>query len=113
MISCLFIRLSLLSSGGCFKEGHGLKIYDIIVEPEREEHIARHNVSVEEVEEVIEGNYQVTRARQGRYRLIGHTASGRYLTIIVAPRGQGVYGLVTARDADDGERRIYLRHRER
>jgi hypothetical protein len=31
----------------------------------------------------------------------------------VAPRGGGVFGLVTARDADDAERRLYLRHRRR
>ena len=90
-----------------------MKIYDLIVEPGREEHIARHHVTVEEVEEVTEANPFVTRTRQGRYRLIGQTAAGRYLAVIIAPRGQGVYGLVTARDADDTERRNYLHHRGR
>lgn len=90
-----------------------MKIYDLIVEPGREEHIARHHVSVEEAQEVIEGDPFVTNTRLGRYRLIGPTVAGRYLTIIIAPRGRGLYGLVTARDADHTERRNYLHHRGR
>lgn len=86
-----------------------MKVYELIVEPGREEHIARHNISVDEVEEVVFATPYITRTRQGRYRLIGQTNAGRYLTIIVAPRGRGVYGLVTARDADESERRLYQR----
>ncbi|MBI4319780.1 MAG: BrnT family toxin [Chloroflexi bacterium] len=88
-----------------------MRIYRLIVEPEREEHIARHHVSVEEVEDVASGNVFVRRARQGYRRLIGQTSAGRYLTIFVAPRGGGVYGLVTARDATPAERRRYQEHR--
>jgi uncharacterized protein len=86
-----------------------VKIYELVIEPDREEHIARHHVSVVEVEEVIFGAPVIRKARQGRYHIIGQTEAGRYLAIFVAPRGQGVYGLVTARDADDAERRAYLR----
>lgn len=89
-----------------------MRIYELIIEPGREEHIARHQVSVEEVEEVIFGVTFIRRARQGRYHIIGQTQAGRYLTVFVAPRGSGIYGLVTARDADDAERRAYLRHRK-
>ncbi len=90
-----------------------MKIYDLIVEPGREEHIARHHVDVEEVEEVIEGSPFVRRARQGYLRLIGQTSAGRYLTVFIAPRGGGVYGLVTARDTTSVERREYQKHRGR
>ncbi len=86
-----------------------MKIYELVIEPGREEHIARHHVSVAEVEEVIFGAPFIRKARQGRYHIIGQTEAGRYITVFVAPRGQGVYGLVTARDADDAERRAYLR----
>ena len=86
-----------------------MRIYELVIEPGREEHIARHHVSVAEVEEVIFGTPFIRRARQGRYHIIGQTEAGRYLAIFVAPRGQGVYGLVTARDADDAECRAYLR----
>jgi uncharacterized protein len=86
-----------------------VKIYELIIEPGREEHIARHHVSIAEVEEVIFGVPFIRKARQERYSIIGRTHAGRYLAVFVAPRGQGVYGLVTARDADDAERRAYLR----
>ena len=88
-----------------------VRIYELVVEPGREEHIARHRVSVIEVEEVIFGAPFIRKARQGRYYIIGQTEAGRYLTIFVAPRGQGVYSLVTARDADDAERRAYSKQK--
>jgi uncharacterized protein len=87
-----------------------VRIYELVIEPGREEHIARHQVSVAEVEEVIFGVPFMRKARLGRYHIIGQTEAGRYLAVFVAPRGRGVYGLVTARDADDAERRAYLRH---
>ena len=89
-----------------------MRIYELIIEPERVDHIARHHVSVEEVEEVIFGTPFIRKARQERYHIIGQTDAGRYLTVFVAPWGKGIYGLVTARDADDAERRAYLRHRK-
>ena len=94
------------------KDECGVRIFELIVEPDREEHIARHGVTVEEVEEVVFGNPFSTRTRQGRYGLIGQTEAGRYLTVILAPRGHGVYGLVTARDATLSERRRFQQHRE-
>ena len=89
-----------------------VRIYELVIEPGREEHIARHQVSVEEVEEVIFGEPYIRRARLERYYIIGQTEAGRYLAVFVAPRGRGVYGLVTARDADDAERRAFLRNRK-
>lgn len=90
-----------------------MRIYELIVEAGREEHIARHQVSVAEAEEVVFGRHVVYRVRQGYYGLNGQTDAGRYLTVIVAPRGRGVYGLVTARDADRAERRLFERRRSR
>lgn len=84
-----------------------MRVYELIVEPGRAEHIARPNVSLAEVEEVVFGVPLIRRAREGRYHLIGRTHAGRYLTVFVAPRGRGIYGLVTARDADPVERRLY------
>ena len=88
-----------------------MKIYGLIVEPDREEHIARHHVTVEEVDEVVFAEAYVRRDKQGYYRLIGQTHAGRYLTVFIAPRGGGAYGLVTARDATDAERRLYRAHK--
>jgi uncharacterized DUF497 family protein len=75
------------------------------------DHIARHGVTQEEVEEVVGSSVFITRGRDDTYRAIGQTFGGRYLTVIVAPRGAGTYYVVTARDADPSERRAYLRHR--
>lgn len=91
------------------QEDADVRIYALIVDPEREEHIGRHHVSVEEVEEVVFGQHLNFRARHGYYSVVGQTYGGRYLTIFIAPRGAGVYALVTARDADDAERRMYRR----
>ena len=81
-----------------------MKIYELVIEPGREEHIAHHQVSVAEVEEVVFGAPFIRKAMQGRYHIIGQTEAGRYLAVFVAPSGLGVYSLVTARDADDAER---------
>ncbi|GAH52886.1 unnamed protein product, partial [marine sediment metagenome] len=59
------------------------------------------------------GSPSVRRAKQGYFRLIGQTAAGRYLTVFVASRGRGVYGLVTARNATATERRQYQAQRGR
>jgi uncharacterized DUF497 family protein len=87
-----------------------VRIYELVIDPGREEHIARHQVSVIEAEEVIFGAPFIRKARQGRYHIIGQTEAGRYITVFVAPSGRGVYGLVTARDADGAERKAYLRY---
>ena len=73
------------------------------------EHIARHNVSPDEVEEVCYSNPFVTKARNKTLRIIGQTYSGRFLTIFLAPRGKGSYLVVTARAATEAERRRFYK----
>ena len=36
-----------------------MRIYDVVIDPEREDHIARHGVIPDEVREVIAGNFLV------------------------------------------------------
>jgi hypothetical protein len=74
------------------KDAKIVKIYELVAEPGREEHIARHQDSIAEVEEVIFGASLNRRAKLGRYHITGQTEAGRYLSY-VAPGGQGVYGL--------------------
>ena len=88
-----------------------MRIDELVAEPEREEHIAEHNVSIEEAEEVAYGEHFATRAKHRYYRLIGQTSGGRYLTVFVAPRGESIFSLVTARDATQRERQAYQAHR--
>ncbi|MDP2935539.1 MAG: hypothetical protein Q8O86_03510 [Dehalococcoidia bacterium] len=90
-----------------------MRIHELIVEPGREEHIARHHVTLQEVEQVVFGQHANYRTRQGRYGLVGQTEGGRYLLVILTPREHGLYSLVTARDASDADRRLYQRRRRR
>ena len=72
-------------------------------------HIARHDVSQEEVEEVCEGEFIHRETYKGRLLIIGPTQTGRILAIVLAPEGEDVYYVVTARPADRRERRDYGR----
>ena len=87
-----------------------MRIFDLIWDDWNEDHIAHHGVSLEEVEEVIYGATHIIKGRGGTYRVIGQTLGGRFLTVVVAPRGGGTYYVVTARDANSEERRAYRRH---
>lgn len=84
---------------------------NLIVTSERADHIACHGATVEEVWEVVRGAPAVERTRLDRFLVIGQTFAGRYLTLVVAPRREGGHSLVTARDADDSERRRFRRQR--
>ena len=84
-----------------------VRVIDIDWSSASMEHIARHAVKPDEVEDVVYGDHYSTRARDGMYRFTGQTVSGRYLTVILVPRGGGLFGVVTARDATTVERRSF------
>ena len=79
---------------------------------EAKEHIARHGVTYPEVCEASRDiRYQ---RRSGGYLLIvGQTKSGRYLTVVLDDEGDGIWHPITARDAEDVERRLVRRRRGR
>jgi len=67
------------------------------------EHITRHNVSVEEVEEVFQGKYEAIQSYRKRLQVSGSTKKGRILTIILSsedrelkPYSNGIYYPITA-----------------
>lgn len=85
-----------------------LVIETLIVDDHRVAHIARHQVTVAEVHEVISGDYVGIRGREGRWLVIGRTRAERFLTVVVGERSDpGVFGLVTAQPARRGERSVY------
>jgi uncharacterized DUF497 family protein len=84
-----------------------MRILRLVADPDREEHVAAHGVAVDETNEIAFGKHVVRRVREGRYRLVGQTFSSRYLTVFVAARGGGDFGLVTARDATSEDRRAF------
>ena len=81
------------------------------------EHLARHGVTPEEVEEVLAAGPLWRRGRThpetGRRSLyaLGKTDAGRYLFIVVSPRRRGRARCVTAMDMDKNARRYYERRR--
>lgn len=88
-----------------------MKIWELVWTEEQVDHIARHDVQPEEVEEVCFGHSLVQRAKsEGMnpvYYVRGQTNAGRYLfcVIIRFPDGSGYP--VTARDMTARERRSY------
>lgn len=73
-------------------------------------HIARHHVIPVEVEEVAAGDMLVTLTYKARLQLVGPTAAGRMLAVIIGPvpHQRGVYYVFTARPASRKERRAYV-----
>jgi len=73
------------------------------------EHIARHNVEPEEVEEVLMERYLLERGRRQRSYVLGRTGDGRYLFIVPARRRSQRYRVITAREMTTTERRRFQR----
>ena len=71
------------------------------------EHIARHGVKPEEVEQVCQGKHLADKWKNKTYRIIGQTENGRYLTVFLAPRTRQNYYPVTARDSTLREKREF------
>lgn len=72
-------------------------------------HIARHQFSPEEVEEVFAGEHKVRRARRKLYIALGETLDGRLTFVVFLRLTKGVVRVITARDMDDAERRLLRR----
>jgi uncharacterized DUF497 family protein len=73
------------------------------------DHIGRHGVSAEEVEQACSARPKVRRGRCGRYLVLGRTRAGRYLLVVVVNLGAGEGRAITARDMDSRERALYGR----
>jgi len=71
---------------------------------------SKHNVSFDECEEAVFSSWRhIRRSRGGLYKVFGRTTPGRYIVVVLAARGAGVFALVTARDMTQSERRLYER----
>jgi uncharacterized DUF497 family protein len=94
-----------------------MRIDKLIWPEERVEHIARHGVTPDEVEEVCFGAPLVLRAKSKGsnpvYYVLGHTDAGRYLFCVVIgfPDGNGYP--ITARVMTTKEKRRYRKWRDR
>lgn len=76
-------------------------------------HITRHQVVPEEVEEVCHGNVLVQQGHTGRTVLVGPTAAGRMLEVVLDPeQAPGTYYVVTAHPASRKDRALYQAEKE-
>jgi uncharacterized DUF497 family protein len=75
-----------------------------------EDHIARHHVEPAEVEAVVYSRPRWSQpGRAGTDLVYGTTAAGRYLLVVLAAGLDGRFVVVTAREMDAAERRLFQR----
>lgn len=71
---------------------------------------SRHRVQFREVEEACSGEQiHIRRGRDDLYKVFSRTATGRFLLVVLADQGDGLWRVVTAREMTDTERRLFQR----
>ena len=75
-----------------------MNISDLEWDDENVEHIALHNVTPKEVEDVCYGLHISGRESRQRYILCGQTEGGRYLNVVIERIGGGLFRPITAFD---------------
>lgn len=88
-----------------------MKILDFDWDGKNLNHIARHSVNQEEVEEAFISNPLIRRGTDKYYYAYGRTTGGRYLFTVFFFKGKGIVRTVTSRDMEKEERRLYKRKR--
>lgn len=86
-------------------------IRDLIWDQQNIEHIAAHGVDTDEAEDVCYGSPLIQRTGEGKHSLLGQTAEGRYLFVVVAHKGGGIFRVITARDMNESERRRFAKRK--
>lgn len=78
-------------------------IYGLVWDVWNKRHIAKHGVTIEEVEEVCHGKHTITKSFRKRIMLVGETKKGRRLAIVLSPENrnldtynEGIYYLITS-----------------
>ena len=72
------------------------------------QHIARHNLSPDEVESVaFDDEPWIKKGRKGTRYMLGYTVSGRYLFIVYVLMGKGTARVITAMDMDEKIKKLY------
>jgi uncharacterized protein len=88
-----------------------MKVHELLWPEDRVDHIAKHGVEPEEVEEVCFGRSLALRAKASgknpAYYVLGQTAAGRYLFCVVLQFPDGKGYPVTARPMKKNERRRF------
>jgi len=76
------------------------------------EHIARHSVFPDEVEDVaFDDDPRIRKGRKGTRYMLGYTVAGRYLFVVYALKGKGIARVITSMDMDDKTKKLYKKKR--
>ena len=91
-----------------------MEIREVIIFPEVEQKLIRkHHVFGDEVEEVFEQNPHIRVVQKGRVKgqnvcvALGRTQAGRYLSVFFINKSKGVALVISAREMDAKERKLY------
>jgi uncharacterized DUF497 family protein len=88
-----------------------MKIENITWDEDTVDHISRHAVSPEEVEEVLfndSDSPRIMRGKENRYLAYGKTNAGRFLLVVLIIANRKTR-IITARDMTDREKKFYRR----
>lgn len=86
----------------------GVVFGEVMWTEDSEAHIARHNVTPREVEDVLYSRPRLAvGGREDTTEVLGTTGAGRYLLVVVSQAADGRDFVVTARDMTDAEQAIF------
>lgn len=72
------------------------------------EHILRHHVSPDEVEDVaFDDEPWIKKGRKGTRYMLGYSTSGRYLFTVYVIKSKGIARVITSMDMDEKTRKLY------
>ena len=78
------------------------------------EHIARHGVFPDEVEDLaFDDDPWIRKGRKGTRYMLGYTVAGRYLFVVYVLKGKGIARVITSMDMDDKTKKLYKKRVER
>ena len=78
------------------------------------EHIARHGVSPDEVEDVaFDDEPWIKKGRKETRYMLGYTVAGRYLFTVYALKEKGIARVITSMDMDEKTRKLYRKRGEK
>ncbi len=83
-----------------------IRVKQLIWDDWNVEHISKHKVSVDEIEEACKLSTRALKTYKERLMILGKTKKGRLLTVVLAPKSKARYYVVTARDTSKRERRV-------
>jgi uncharacterized protein len=94
----------------CIASDYTLGVREIRWTDNSEDHIAAHDVTPDEVEQVVYARPRlVLKGPEGTQYVFGTTDAGRYLLVVLAESIEGLAYVVTARDMTSAERQAFRR----